>query len=288
MGQNRRMRRATRSVHALLREVFRERGPGRPALPAIVVFFTVVRCASRWALSLAIASSGAVATAAPERAPQADRARVAEMVARQTNAFRASNRLPALTVNPTLADAAQRFAEYMAGTEQYGHEADGRQPTERARAQGYEYCMIAENIALQFSSLGFDSEELANRLVEGWVESPGHRRNLLLPQVVDIGVGIARSLRTQRYYAVQLFGRPKSATVRFEIANRSDAPIRYELDAEAFTLPPRVTRTHQGCFSSTLKVLWSEGPASPGFEPRDGARYTVQRDQAGQLRLQTN
>jgi uncharacterized protein YkwD len=249
---------------------------------------SVVRWASRWGLSLAIASSGTIATAAPERAPQADRARVAELVARRTNVFRATSRLAPLTVNPTLADAAQRFAEYMASTEQYGHEADGRQPAERARAQGYEYCMIAENIAYQFSSLGFDTEELASRLVEGWEESPGHRRNLLLPQVVDIGVGIARSARTQRYYAVQMFGRPKSAAARFEIANRSDAPIRYELDAEAFTLPPRVTRTHQGCFSGMLKVVWPEGPSSPGFEPRDGARYTVQRDQAGQLRLQTN
>lgn len=248
----------------------------------------MVRCASRWALALAIAASATVAAAAPERAPQADRARVAELVARQTNAFRAASRLPPLTVSSTLADAAQRFAEHMAGTEQYGHEADGRQPAERARAQGYEHCMIAENIALQFSTLGFDTEELANRLVEGWVESPGHRRNLLLPQVVDIGVGVARSARTQRYYAVQMFGRPRSAAARFEIANRSDASIRYELDAETFTLPPRVTRTHQGCFGGLLKVLWPEGPASPGFEPRDGARYSVQRDQGGQLRLQAH
>jgi uncharacterized protein YkwD len=282
------MRRAAQPDHAHFRGVLHEHEPGLRALPAIAVFLSVVRFAGRWGLSLAIAAGGAVANAAPERAPQADRSRVAELVARQTNVFRATSKLPPLTVNPTLADAAQRFAEYMASTEQYGHEADGRQPAERARAQGYEHCMIAENIALQFSTLGFDTEELASRLVEGWVESPGHRRNLLLPQVVDIGIGIARSARTQRYYAVQLFGRPKSAAARFEIANRSDAPIRYELDAEAFTLPPRVTRTHQGCFSGTLKVVWPDGPASPGFEPRDGARYTVRRDQAGQLRLQTN
>jgi hypothetical protein len=37
-----------------------------------------------------------------------------------------------------------------------------------------------------------------------------------------------------------------------------------------------------------MRVLWPDGPASPGFQPRDGARYTVQRDGAGQLRLQTD
>jgi hypothetical protein len=111
---------------------------------------------------------------------------------------------------------------------------------------------------------------------------------MLLPQVVDIGVGVARSARTQSYYAVQMFGRPKSASTRFEIANRSDAAIRYELGAESYTLPPRVTRTHQGCSPGVLKIIWPDGPPSPGFQARDGVRYTVQRDHAGQLRLQTN
>lgn len=231
-----------------------------------------------------------VAEAAPpvHGRQRADPAGVALLVMQQTNAFRAANKLPALQVNRALADAAQRFAEYMATTEQYGHEADGRQPAERALAQGYEYCVVAENIGYQFSSRGFATDELAERLVEGWEQSPEHRHNMLLPQVVDIGVGIARSERTQRYFGVQMFGRPKSESTRFEIANRSDAAIRYELDKQAFTLPPRVTRTHQGCFAGTLRVMWPDGPVSPGFQPRDGARYTVQRDESGQLRLQTN
>jgi uncharacterized protein YkwD len=239
-------------------------------------------------LLLAIPSFRPAEAAPPVRLQRADPARVGALVAQQTNGFRAANKLPALQVNRALADAAQRFAEYMASTEQYGHEADGRQPAERALAQGYEYCVVAENIGYQFSSRGFGTEELAERLVEAWEQSPDHRRNMLLPQVVDIGVGIARSDRTQRYFGVQMFGRPKSESTRFEIANRSDAAIRYELDTQAFTLPPRVTRSHQGCFSGTLRGVWPDGPASPGFPPRDGARYTVLRDDTGQLRLQTN
>lgn len=237
---------------------------------------------------LAVLTAHVAALAQPAGAVRADPGRVAALVAQQTNAFRAANKLPPLEVSRTLAEAAQRFAEYMASTEQYGHEADGRKPADRALAQGYEYCIVAENIGYQFSSRGFATEELAERLIEAWEQSPEHRRNMLLPQVVDIGIGVARSARTQRYFGVQMFGRPKSDAARFEIANRSDAAIRYELDQQAYTLPPRVTRSHHGCFSGTMRVLWPDGPASPAFQPRDGASYTVQRDDSGQLRLQTN
>ena len=160
-------------------------------------------------LLAALQVDGATAAPLTRGEPRADPARVAALVAQRTSHFRATNRLPALQVSGTLAEAAQRFAEYMAGTEQYGHEADGRQPAERALAHGYEYCIVAENIAYQFSSRGFTSEELAERLIDAWEQSPEHRRNMLLPGVVDIGVGVARSDRTQRYYAVQMFGRRK-------------------------------------------------------------------------------
>ena len=258
------------------------------SLGAGAVFLSLARSVLHCALLLATLSVHVAASAQPAGGLRADAAKVAGLVAQQTNAFRAANKLPALEVSRTLTEAAQRFAEYMASTEQYGHEADGRQPAERALAQGYEYCVVAENIGYQFSSRGFATEELAERLVEGWEQSPEHRHNMLLPQVVDIGVGIARSDRTQRYFGVQMFGRPKSESTRFEIANRSEAAVRYELDKQAFTLPPRVTRTHQGCFSGTLRVMWPDGPASAAFQPRDGARYTVQRDESGQFRLQAN
>jgi uncharacterized protein YkwD len=216
-----------------------------------------------------------------------DNPAVADRIVQQTNEFRSRNDLSPLSPNKPLAEAAQRFAEFMADSDRYGHQADGREPAERATAHGYAHCALAENIAFQFSSLGFGTDELAGRLMEGWEESPGHRKNMLLPHMTEIGVGIARSERTQRHYAVQKFGRPQSASTRFEMANRADAPVRYELAGKVFNLPPRVTRTHEGCFDGTLKVLGPDGPPSPEFSPRDGARYTVLRDTAGKLAIQT-
>jgi uncharacterized protein YkwD len=44
--------------------------------------------------------------------------------------------------------------------------------------------------------------------VEGWKRSPGHRSNLRDREAVDVGVAVAQSERTKRYYAVRVFGRP--------------------------------------------------------------------------------
>jgi uncharacterized protein YkwD len=246
----------------------------RPALPR------------RLALLLVLAPLLA-AQAQTGRPRTPDNAAVAERVVQQTNEFRSRNDLSALKSNRPLAEAAQRFAEFMAETDRYGHQADDREPAERAQAHGYEHCAIAENIAYQFSSAGFGTDELAGRLMEGWEQSPPHRKNMLLPHMTEIGVGVARSERTRRHYAVQMFGRPQSASTRFEVANRADATVRYELAGKSFNLPPRVTRTHEGCFDGTLKVLGPDAPPSPEFRPRDGARYTVLRDTAGKLDIQT-
>jgi uncharacterized protein YkwD len=233
------------------------------------------------------AAAAAVAWAAHGAARDADAATAAALVVQRTNAFRTANGLGALQPDAALTATAQGFADFMAASDQYGHEADGRKPAARAAAQGYEFCLVAENIAYQFSSSGFSTEDLADRLVHGWEESPGHRRNMLLPQARDIGVGLARSARTQRWYAVQMFGRPASGATRFQISNRADAAVRYALDDESFALGPRATRTHSGCFGGALRLQWPDGAENPAFEPRDGVRYVIERSAAGQWRVQT-
>jgi uncharacterized protein YkwD len=246
------------------------------------------RRAAGWVTLCALALGAPVLAANASRPQDATATEVAALVARKTGAFRAGAGLEGLTVNRALSDAAQQFADFMAGTDQYSHEADGRKPADRALAHGYQHCVLAENIAYRFSSSGFDSEQLAAQLMQGWEQSPRHRHNMLLPSVTDIGVGIARSERTQRYYAVQMFGRPKSAASRFQIVNGIDVPVRYQLDAATYELPPRVTRTHEGCFSGALEVLAPAPGAGGSIAPRSGARYTVQRDASGQVRVQAS
>lgn len=189
----------------------------------------------------------------PAGAP--DLSRVAELIVEQTNQFRKQQGREPVETNETLTQTATEFAQFMARTDKYGHEADGRQPSERATAHGYKYCIIAENIAWQFSSVGFTTQELAERFVAAWKESPGHRRNMLDPDVIETGVAVAHSRNSDRYYAVQMFGRPKSREIAFRVRNDSEVTVKYKVGEQTFPLPPRYSRTHQRCRPTQVEFL---------------------------------
>ena len=204
---------------------------------------------------------------------QAQLTQVERLVVERSNAFRQSQGVAPVAPERALTAAAQAFAAYMARTDNYGHEADGREPSQRAQAQGYSYCMVAENIAMQYSSLGFETEELARGMVQGWIDSPGHRHNLLAPEATDIGVGMARSPSSGRYYAVQMFGRPSSLLLKFSLSNRSRVALNYQLDDKRFALPPGMTRTHEQCSTPALSVNVPGQAEAVVLKPANGTRY---------------
>jgi uncharacterized protein YkwD len=223
---------------------------------------------------------------APGDAEPADASAAARLIVEKTNAFRLAHDRSKVTVDPQLAEAAQYFATYMATNDQYGHKADGNLPSQRAMKFGYDFCLVSENIAYQFSSAGFATEELAERFVDGWKNSPGHRKNMLDGDVLETGVAVARSGPTGYWYAVQMFGRPASAAIEFEIANRADAPIQYTIGDRTFDLPPRYTRTHTQCRSSQVAFDLPKRPSDAlTVQPEDGDHYTIVGT-SGELEIQ--
>jgi len=206
-----------------------------------------------------------------------DLGEVSALVVRRVNALREAERSAPLAIDRRLMAAAEDFAGYMARTDRYGHQADGRRPAERVGKRGYDHCIVSENIAYQFSSAGFTTEELAARLVQGWRDSAGHRRNLLDPDVTDTGVAVLRSEQTGHYYAVQLFGRPKSLATAFRISNESDATIEYETGGRSFSLPPRFARSHEQCRGVELIIAWPDRTERTRLRPANGDRYSVTR-----------
>lgn len=99
-----------------------------------------------------------------------------------TNSFRAQNGLAPLTLDPRLNAAAQAHSTDMALNDYFGHtELNGSQPSDRAKAVGYPSSFIGENIGA-----GYTTPEAA---VNGWINSPGHRANLLNSDYREIGVG---------------------------------------------------------------------------------------------------
>ena len=227
-----------------------------------------------------------VAGAAPAQPARPDLAASSRLIVAQTNELRAAHALARTEPEARLGAAAHAFAEYMARTDRYGHEADGSSPAQRARAHGYDYCKVAENIAYLMNSRGFGTDELARSVVEGWKNSPGHRKNMLDRDVVDIGVAMAQSPKSQRWYVVQMFGRPRSKAVRFSIANEAAQEVRYELGGRSFGLAPQVTRTHEQCGTATLTIVSGAEPLS--VEPVDGRHYTLERGPGSRLRLRVD
>ncbi len=229
--------------------------------------------------------------ATPARAAQgqseakADLERVGKLLLEGPNLFRQKEGREPVKGNPELTSAAKEFAGFMARTDKYGHEADGRQPSDRAKAQGYDYCVISENIAYEFNSAGFQTEELARAFLVGWKNSEGHRKNMLDSDVLEAGMGVARSEKSGKYYAVQMFGRPKSAMIEFSIVNETESPVEYELAGEKFTVPARTTRTHGQCRAVELTFPFPQGQAKDTtFRPGRGERFVIRQEQ-GQLQV---
>jgi len=221
---------------------------------------------------------------APDRPVPPDRgvdlSRGVKDIVRRTNDFRREQGREAVAVNAKLAETAAYFAGYMARTDTYGHTADGKRPAQRATEHGYEYCIVLENIAYQYNSAGFTTEQLGKGFFEGWKHSPGHRRNMLDPDVSETGVAVARSAKTGYYYAVQMFGRPRSHTIEFQIANRSDAEVEYRVGDQSFSLPPRVIRTHRRCRPADVTVRLPGGESKGETEtirPKAGDHFAVVR-----------
>ena len=137
--------------------------------------------------------------------PQATLQQVLQLVnvARATGGMCGSTLHPAsppLALNPKLNAAAQAHADDMAERSYYSHQSqDGRSANDRMRAQGYQSAITAENIAA--------GQQSAEEVVAGWLKSAGHCRNILMPDLREIGLGVAIKPSSERgSYWVQNFG----------------------------------------------------------------------------------
>lgn len=188
--------------------------------------------------------------------PQTSSATGSKIVIDLTNQFRAEQKLPPVKPNQKLSATALQFAQYMARTEEYGHEADGRKPGERAKANEYRYCIILENIGWRYRSEGIDYDLAARWLTQAWKDSPEHRDNMLDGDVTETGVAIAKSEETGRYYGVQLFGRPDTAKITCKIINRTSDDFTYKVitasGSKSYSLKPRFNRTHALCRAAKI------------------------------------
>ncbi|MEM9565963.1 MAG: CAP domain-containing protein, partial [Actinomycetota bacterium] len=135
-------------------------------------------------------------TSAAAPGPGGEDAALQQAVLDATNAARAQNGCPALRLDPQLNAAADGHSEDMAARNYFDHVSpEQNDPGDRIRAAGYPARGWAENIAAGYRS--------AEAVVDGWMNSPGHRRNILNCDYEELGVGFAQP----GYYWTQKFGR---------------------------------------------------------------------------------
>jgi len=135
----------------------------------------------------------------------------AQKIIALTNDIRQQYGLSLLQENPLLDAAAKQKAEDMFQNNYFSHfSPTGVSPWYWINKSGYNYHYAGENLAMNF----IDSEEV----VRAWLNSPGHRENLLNKNYQDIGIAVLPADFSKpginQPIVVQLFGSPQTEKVK--------------------------------------------------------------------------
>jgi len=114
--------------------------------------------------------------------PAQSRPEEAERLLKLANQTRLAQGLGMVGWDPALAAAARLHCQRMADEGQISHQFDGEpELTTRAGQAGAHFSLIEENVA---------SGSSAQRIHSAWMHSPGHRANLLSPQIDRVGIAV--------------------------------------------------------------------------------------------------
>ena len=116
------------------------------------------------------------------------------------NAYRKQKGLKPVTLNAELTTAAKAHARDLAKWDRISHYgSDGSNPWDRVKRAGYNARVAAENVGTGQISI--------EEVFKGWQESPGHNKNLLMPDVEHIGIALVQEPKTEfKTFWVLTFG----------------------------------------------------------------------------------
>lgn len=132
------------------------------------------------------------------------------LIVEMTNQARAKEGLKPLTVNPELTAAATAKASDMIKNGYFAHFSPTNvSPWFWIKQNGYNYKYAGENLAMNFSE--------TDQVIDGWLNSPLHKANLLNTHYEDIGVAVLSGQVNgeNRVVVVQMFGSPKTTSNNF-------------------------------------------------------------------------
>jgi uncharacterized protein YkwD len=163
------------------------------------VVAAIVVLTMRWITLLLLAGLLVVQTGTVAAAPPQNDLLITRVL-ELTNLERQNAGLGPLALSPELSDAALGYSEVLASTGCFEHTC-GAVPNfaDRVGQSGYTgWTALAENIAA-----GYPTPEA---VVSGWMNSPGHRANILSPKYTEIGVGVVNGAGKLGTYWTEEFG----------------------------------------------------------------------------------
>lgn len=99
------------------------------------------------------------------------------------NGYRSERGLAPLTLEKHLTRAARQHSQDLAKSDRISHTgSDGSDPWSRVKMTGYKPRLAAENVGAGQMSFA--------ELLQGWKDSPGHNRNLLLAGATQMGIAL--------------------------------------------------------------------------------------------------
>lgn len=134
-----------------------------------------------------------------------------ENISYLVNQKRIENGLQPLTVDSSLNAAATNKSSDMLSRNYFEHFAFGMTPWDFINKSGYKYLYAGENLAMDFST--------AEGTVNGWMNSPKHRENILNPDYEDMGIGVSEGLYIENnkahetIFVTNMFARKKPMIV---------------------------------------------------------------------------
>jgi len=126
-----------------------------------------------------------------------------ERILELTNEVRQKEGLKPVQLDAHLMLASQWLAYDMASKNYFDH-VDSRQRTLRYRLEAFGawFTRACENISA--------GQRTGDEVFQGWMNSPGHRKNILNPDVTQMGLGVATNIAsTYRTYWVMDFRKPR-------------------------------------------------------------------------------
>jgi uncharacterized protein YkwD len=120
------------------------------------------------------------------------------------NAIRKEHGLEPLKTNPALVKVARDYSRRMCQENFFSHyDPAGKSAMNRVQSAGVSFQIVGENLAKSYNA-----RNPIQTSVEGWMQSPGHRKNILRKEYTETGLGIWK--QGKNYYFTQLFIRPWS------------------------------------------------------------------------------